>query len=82
MSLHCTGRAGDDGSITILNARATLKADKDNPVPWDVEATWQNYIDILEQNWGQVRPLDDRTSPLGQAYSQFWGAYIATNSRA
>lgn len=34
-------RAGDVDSIAILDARATMEADKDKPVPADIEQAWE-----------------------------------------
>ncbi|KAI9768333.1 MAG: hypothetical protein M1840_004941 [Geoglossum simile] len=67
-------RTNDYSSIAIINARATLKADKENTVPQDIEEAWSNYIFRLEQNWGQM-PNKDPLSPLGQAYRRFWDVY-------
>jgi hypothetical protein len=41
---------GDYDSIAILNARASLKADRDNPTPQDIEDAWNTYVSVLEQN--------------------------------
>src|SRR5436305_15107596 len=68
------GRAGDYDSIAVLNARAALKADKDKPIPQDVENSWNTYVTALEENFGQF-PKQDPQSTLGQAYYQFWNVY-------
>ncbi|KAI9764113.1 MAG: hypothetical protein M1840_008673 [Geoglossum simile] len=62
---------GDYDSIAIINARATLKSDKEKMVPEDIEEAWQDYVSKLEVYWGQI-PREDLLSPLTQAYYKFW----------
>lgn len=68
------GRDGDYDSIAVLNARASLKSDKDRPIPQNIEDAWSKYVSLLEQNVGQL-PRADPTSALGRAYYQFWDAH-------
>ena len=44
------------------DARATLKANKDAPIPSDIEAEFTNYVDTLEEEWGDS-PTDLNTPP-------------------
>ena len=68
------GQAGDDDSISVLNARASLKANKERPIPQEIEDVWATYVSKLEQNQGQF-PSRDPNSALGQAYWRFWDVY-------
>jgi hypothetical protein len=65
-------RNKDFCSIGILDARASLKSNKDVPIPQEIEDSWVNYVESLQQNWEQ-QPKDNKV--LGQAYSEFWKAY-------
>jgi hypothetical protein len=69
-----TGRSGDNRSIEILNARATLKADKYEKIRKEVEVAWEKYVAGLKRNWGQF-PTKDPQSDLGRAYTKFWSEY-------
>ncbi|KAI9785674.1 MAG: hypothetical protein M1839_008691 [Geoglossum umbratile] len=64
-------QTGDYDSINIINARATLKSDKDKMVPEDIEEAWKDYVFKLEEYWGQM-PGEDPLSPLTRAYYKFW----------
>ncbi|KAI9861253.1 MAG: hypothetical protein M1813_005426 [Trichoglossum hirsutum] len=66
-------RAGDEASIDILNARATLKSEKDKGIQ-RIEDAWIAYVIQLKQNWGEF-PTKNPQSALGQAYLRFWKAY-------
>ena len=68
------GHAGDNDSIAILNARATLKANKWGLIPQEIEDVWAAYVAMLERYWGQF-PKDDPNSALGKAYWQFWNVH-------
>lgn len=67
-------RAGYYDSIAVLNARATLKSNKDKPIPQEVEDAWSVFVTILEENLDRP-PKDDPNSALGQAYYRFWDAH-------
>lgn len=67
-------RAGDNDSIAVLNARATLISNKDKPIHEEIEDAWQMFVMILERSLGQL-PKENPSSDLGRAYYQFWGAY-------
>ena len=34
------GQAGDDDDISVLNARVSLKANKERPIPQEIEDVW------------------------------------------
>jgi hypothetical protein len=62
-------------SISILNARATLKSScKTQPMPEEIDEAWNSFVVTLEENWGQL-PKEDPKSHLGQAYLYFWDTY-------
>ncbi|KAI9763496.1 MAG: hypothetical protein M1839_006444 [Geoglossum umbratile] len=63
-------RTRDHRSISILNARATLKAHKEKPTPEKIEDAWNEYVAQLEFYWGKTP--EDPQSALGQAYYRFW----------
>jgi hypothetical protein len=68
------GRNGDRKCIKALNARATLKADKYNPIPQDIELKWEKFVNELNKYWKEI-PVDDPTTSLGEAYFRFWVAH-------
>jgi len=67
-------RTGDYGSISLVNARATLKANKERPIPPEIDQAWGDYVFQLEQNWG-TKPGEEPLSRLTQAYHRFWEVY-------
>ncbi|KAH0566530.1 hypothetical protein GP486_000071 [Trichoglossum hirsutum] len=78
--MQCVGQAGDYDSITVINARATLKSNTEGDVPQDIEEAWSAYVDQLEHNWGE-KPGEDPSSPLTQAHRRFWGVHSKYNGK-
>jgi hypothetical protein len=68
--LTCIVRAKEYKSISVLDARATIKVQTGKPVSREVELAWHEYTLILQHNWGQTP--DDPQSALGKAYNHFW----------
>ena len=64
----------DYDNISLINARAILKSDKERPAPPEIDRAWGGYVFQLEQNWG-TKPGDEPLSRLTQAYHMFWDAY-------
>ena len=70
----------DHDSISILNARATHKAQRvkaGEPVPPEIETAFRKYITVLRENWGKLPEKDEYASDLGKAYFEFWDAHDA-----
>ncbi|KAI9768446.1 MAG: hypothetical protein M1840_004855 [Geoglossum simile] len=60
--------AGDHNSIRLLNARATLKADRFDCVPERVEKAWSEYV-------SRQSPNEDLGSRLIQTSNAIWKAH-------
>ncbi|KAI9768631.1 MAG: hypothetical protein M1840_004828 [Geoglossum simile] len=65
-------RSTDSDSISVLNARATLKANGDGNVPQEIENMWKKVVVLLENPSGTLK---DSSSPLWRAYHRFWDVY-------
>ena len=64
----------DYDSISVLNARASLKADRDNPIPQDIEVAWNTYI-ISWSRTGASYPMKTLHLLLEELTINFWKVY-------
>ncbi|KAI9774361.1 MAG: hypothetical protein M1840_004255 [Geoglossum simile] len=68
------GIAGDQDSISILNARASIISTKGKQTHKDIESAFMDFLGALAESWGE-RPQQNPSSALAEAYNQFWEAH-------
>ncbi|KAI9772876.1 MAG: hypothetical protein M1840_008758 [Geoglossum simile] len=67
-------KAGDQDSISVLNAHASIISTKGKQIHEDISSAFMNFLDALAESQGE-RSQQNPSSDLTEAYNQFWDAH-------